>query len=85
MVARFFYLEVKSEGSELNVRRRIEEALQSVFGLTGAAIQVDLLRAEGSQVLLRVPADQYRRVRAAITLSETATVLRAAPSLFAFI
>lgn len=71
MSAQYFYLEIScgEELSRLSVRSGVEEAVKSVFGECGAAsLRVDVLSAAAGVALLRVPAAQLRRVRAALLL-----------------
>ncbi|XP_075982535.1 uncharacterized protein LOC142980859 isoform X2 [Anticarsia gemmatalis] len=88
MSSRYFYLDIEcsTELSGLTVRRSIEAAAKTVFGEAGAGeLTVDVLRA-GRRALLRVPAAQLRKLRAALTLGASELrVTRHAPSLHALI
>ncbi|KAH3955873.1 hypothetical protein HBH70_014310 [Parastagonospora nodorum] len=51
----------------LLISQLLTQALSSYLGLTGAAIPVDILKSEGREVWIRVPARDARGVRAGLS------------------
>ncbi|KAG6457030.1 hypothetical protein O3G_MSEX010071 [Manduca sexta] len=88
MNPRYFYLDVEcvAEQTELAIRRIIEEGAKSVFGEWGAgALHVDVLHVSERRALLRVEAEQLRKLRATITLATQLRVQAQAPTLQALV
>ncbi|KPJ17683.1 hypothetical protein RR48_07167 [Papilio machaon] len=70
---------------EVEVQQLVWEAGRAVFGESGAP-RADVLRARSARALLRVPASQHRRLRAALALAaRPLRVRKEAPSLQALI
>ena len=50
---------------EMSLRKHLHSALQQFLGLSGTAIPIDVLKAEGANFWIRVPAGDGRAVAAA--------------------
>ena len=51
----------------VTVRSHLTSALQTYLGITGAAIQIDILKVEGSDFWIRVPRDDAEATLAAVS------------------
>ncbi|KAK5393708.1 hypothetical protein LTR07_001159 [Exophiala xenobiotica] len=64
----YFHLSIQSlQFNEITARSYLTAALQQYLGLTGTAIEIDILKVEGAHIWIRVPRDDEFAVTAALS------------------
>ncbi|KAK5208427.1 hypothetical protein LTR67_009003 [Exophiala xenobiotica] len=64
----YFHLSIQSlQFNEITARSYLTAALQQYLGLTGTAIEIDILKVEGAHIWIRVPRDDESAVTAALS------------------